>query len=152
MSISIHFIRSFIVKLLKTSSFVLVAALFAGQTFAISAAKEAAIAERIKPAGSICLEGDSSCAAAVAVASSGPRSGEDIYNASCLGCHSTGAAGAPKMGDVADWSGREQARGLKTLYTNAISGYNGMPAKGLCMDCSDEEIEVTVDYILSQSK
>ena len=127
-------------------------AFLAAKSFGISADKEAEIRERIKPAGSICIEGDASCAgAAVAEVSAEPRSGDTIYNASCTACHATGAAGAPKLGDAGAWAPRI-AKGKDTLYTNAINGYNGMPAKGLCMDCSDDEIKVTVDYIISNSK
>ena len=34
------------------------------------------------------------------------------------------------------------------LTNNAYNGYNAMPAKGLCMDCSREEIERSVQYML----
>lgn len=125
--------------------------LIASNSFAISAEKEAAIAERIKPVGDICLEGDSSCAGAVAVVSDEPRSAEDIYNKTCTGCHSTGAAGAPKTGNASEW-GPRKAKGLETLYTHALNGFNGMPPKGLCMDCSDDELKSTVDFILSKIK
>ena len=126
--------------------------LLASKGFAMSDEKKAEIAERIKPVGSVCLEGDDSCAGAVAVsASAEPRSGDAIFNASCTGCHSTGAAGAPKIGDAGAWATRK-GKGMDTLYSNAINGFNGMPPKGLCMDCSDDEIKATVDYILSKSK
>ena len=51
----------------------------------------------------------------------------------------TGAAGAPKTGDAAAWAPRI-AKGMDTLYGNAINGVGAMPAKGLCADCSDDEI------------
>ncbi|MCL4132937.1 UNVERIFIED_CONTAM: hypothetical protein GTU68_017445 [Idotea baltica] len=84
------------------------------------------------------------------MASTGPRSGEDIFNKSCTACHSSGAAGAPKL-VAADWESR-LAQGVDTLYANAIGGVRGMPAKGLCMDCSDDEMKAAVDYMLEQSK
>jgi cytochrome c5 len=120
---------------------------------AISDAKRDAIAERLKPVGTVCLASDSSCASAgAAVAAAGPaKSGEEVYNSSCNACHMTGAAGAPKMGDAGAWGGRVADRGVDGLHTNAISGYNGMPPKGLCMSCSDDEIIAAVDYILAQS-
>lgn len=115
---------------------------------------EDAISARLAPVGSVCVEG-SDCAAATAASSagsaSGPRSGEEIYNAACTACHSTGAAGAPKLGDVAAWSAR-LSQGMDVLYRNAINGINGMPAKGLCMDCSDEELDATVDYMVEASR
>jgi cytochrome c5 len=119
---------------------------------AVSDKQRAAIEERTKPVGSVCVEGDSSCADAVASGSGGgSKSGEEIYNTSCMACHSTGAAGAPKVGDVAGWSPRI-AKGIDQLYANAIGGINGMPAKGLCMACSDDELKATVDYMLEKSK
>ena len=79
------------------------------------------------------------------------RSGEDVFNKSCTACHSTGAAGAPKVGVAADWTVRVD-QGMDTLYANAINGVRGMPPKGLCMDCSDDELKASVDYMLEQSK
>lgn len=108
------------------------------------------VAERTAPIGNVCMAGEE-CAAAVAVAASGPRSGDEVYNSKCLACHNTGAAGAPKLGNAAVWSAR-LSKGIETLYTNAIKGYGGMPAMGLCMDCSEDEIKASVDYILENSK
>lgn len=108
------------------------------------------ISARTSPMGSLCMSGEQ-CAAAPIVVASGPRSGEDIYGSKCIACHGSGAAGAPKLGDTAAWAARI-GKGIDVLYTGAISGINGMPAKGLCMDCSDDEIKATVDYMLSQSQ
>ncbi len=112
-----------------------------------------AIAERLKPAGDVCIEGDP-CASevvAAAAASSGPRSGEDIYKASCTACHDSGVAGAPKFGDAAGWE-PHIAKGIDTLHTNAVNGINAMPPKGTCADCSDEEVHAAVDYIVEAIK
>ena len=119
--------------------------------FALTDKQRAEMEERIKPAGEVCLQGDSSCGAAVASSGGGAKSGEEIYNSNCMACHSTGAAGAPKLGDAAAWTARLD-KGIETVYANAINGINGMPAKGLCMSCSDEDIEATVDYMLENSK
>ncbi len=113
------------------------------------------VAERIKPVGNVCIEGEK-CDAAVAVAataanSSEPRSGEAVYNTACTACHSSGAGGAPIVGDAAAWVDRI-AQGNDTLYTHAIKGINAMPAMGLCMDCSEEEIKVAVDYMVAGSQ
>ncbi|MGH1441551.1 MAG: c-type cytochrome [Cellvibrionaceae bacterium] len=116
----------------------------------VGAAVKDEVAKRTSPVGELCMAGDS-CAAAPVVVASGPRSGEDIYNSKCLACHNTGAAGAPKLGDAGAWAPRI-AQGNDTLYTHAIGGFKGMPAKGLCMDCSDDEIKVTVDYMVENSK
>ena len=111
-----------------------------------------AMKERLKPAGEVCMAGDDCAAAPVAqAASSGPRSGEEVYTSKCAACHGTGAAGAPKYGVAGDWAPRV-GKGLDTLYANALNGFNGMPAKGLCMDCSDDEVTAAVDHMLDGSK
>ncbi|SMF13219.1 Cytochrome c5 [Alteromonadaceae bacterium Bs31] len=133
-------------KLLKVALLALI-------TASIAAFAADSIEDRIKPVGDTCMAGDDCAAAAAApatAAASGPRSGEDIYP-KCASCHDTGAAGAPKLGDVAAWAPRLE-KGIEVLYGHAISGFNGMPAKGLCFDCSDDEIKVTVDYMLEKSK
>lgn len=113
---------------------------------------EKEIAERTMPVGVVCVEGDP-CASAVTAgaASSEPRSGEEIYNKSCASCHATGVAGAPIFADAAQWVDRI-AKGMDTLYANSINGINAMPPKGLCMDCSDEELNATVDYMVEAAK
>ncbi len=121
---------------------------------AISAFHVAAetVEDRIKPAGTVCMAGDDCASAAGKVASAdGPRSGKDVYDAKCAMCHATGAAGAPKLGDVAGWAARI-GKGSDVLYASAISGFKGMPAKGLCFDCSDVELKATVDYMVDNSK
>jgi len=111
------------------------------------------IATRIGKVGTVCVDGGECKApvAAVAVVASGPRSGEDVYNAACAGCHNSGAAGAPKFADATAWSPRI-SKGIDMLVSNAINGIGAMPARGLCMDCSDDEIRVTVEYMVDATK
>ncbi len=105
-----------------------------------------AMKKRIKPAGDLCMEGSDCAAAPVAAPTGEPRSGQVVYDTKCFTCHASGAAGAPKLGDAAAWAPRI-ANGVDTLYANAINGVGGMPAKGLCMDCSDDEIKDAVDHM-----
>lgn len=111
------------------------------------------ILKRIQPVGEVCVAGEDcgDIAAPAATASTGPRTGEDIYKSTCFGCHGTGAAGAPKFGDAAAWE-PYISKGIDTLISNAISGINAMPPRGTCGDCSDEEIAATVNYIVDHSK
>ncbi|MGA0935682.1 MAG: c-type cytochrome [Pseudohongiellaceae bacterium] len=126
--------------------------IFSGALFAADDDIEDII-ERISPPGSVCLIGDA-CAGGATVASaggagSGPSDPVQIYNTYCVACHGSGANNAPVLGDAAMWQPRLE-KGMDTLYENAINGLNNnaMPAKGLCMACSDEAIMATVDYLV----
>jgi len=109
---------------------------------------EDAIRERIQPAGSVCIQGEECAAAsgAAAASASGPRSGEDVYNASCAACHGVGVLGAPKKGAAADWAPRLE-KGFDAVLANAINGINAMPPKGTCGTCSDEEISAAIEFM-----
>lgn len=74
------------------------------------------------------------------------------YQNTCFACHGTGAAHAPEVGDIIEWEIRLE-KGLDTLVQNTISGLNGvMPAKGLCVDCSDDQLKAIVEYMLESSE
>jgi len=113
------------------------------------------IAERVAPAAAPCVEGeDCNTAAPVVVAApvvAEAPSAKDTYQAKCFACHGTGAAGAPKLGDKAAWATRI-AQGIDVLYGHALNGFNAMPPKGTCMDCSDDSIKALVDYMVENSK
>jgi cytochrome c5 len=79
--------------------------------------------------------------------SGGP--GVGTYEGYCSGCHAMGSGGAPKMGDKAAWDALQKKYSKDQLYNFAIHGIEGMPAKGTCASCSDDEIKQTVDYMLS---
>jgi cytochrome c5 len=70
-----------------------------------------------------------------------------------MACHTTGAGGAPVLGDVAAWADRI-AKGTDVLYASGINGVpgTGMIAKGGCMACSDEEINAAVDFMIAGSQ
>ena len=80
--------------------------------------------------------------------SGGARSGEAVYNSACVACHGSGVLGAPKLQVAADWQPRIDERSLDGLLKNAINGYNAMPPKGTCGDCSDDEIKAAIDYMI----
>lgn len=106
---------------------------------------DAEIAKRIAPVGEVYLAED---AAKQQVAqATGPRDGASIYQSVCTACHSSGVLGAPKYAEAADWTERS-AKGNALLIKNAIEGFNQMPAKGGCSNCSDEEITAAVEYML----
>ncbi|NUY57030.1 MULTISPECIES: c-type cytochrome [Salinivibrio] len=118
----------------------------AAQALEVSEQEKAAIAERIAPVGDVYIDGEAPTQTAAAEPT-GPRSGDQVYNTYCTACHSTGAAGAPKTGDAAAWGPRVD-KGMETLAKHAINGFNAMPAKGTCMDCSDDEIVAAIEHML----
>jgi cytochrome c5 len=122
-------------------------------TTLVLGASDDLIRDRIKPAGEVCLVGDA-CAAAAGITVAGATAAaamnpDQVYNTYCFACHGTGANNAPVMGDSAAWAPRI-AKGIDVLYDSVINGFNGgvMPAKGLCMSCSDADLQATVDYMI----
>jgi len=103
-----------------------------------------AMMERIAPAGQVRTEAEPVAMVQTAVAAA-PRSGEELANGACASCHISGAAGAPKFDDTAEWQARA-AGGLEALVKSVIEGKGGMPARG-ASDYSDEEITRAVEYM-----
>lgn len=91
-------------------------------------------------------------AEAPAVASS--VDGEVVYNKACMACHAAGVAGAPKIGDAADW-GPRIAQGETVLFEHSLKGFTGkkgvMPPRGGFMNLSDDEVRAAVAHMVSQS-
>ncbi|MEY4022808.1 MAG: hypothetical protein RI960_1820 [Pseudomonadota bacterium] len=99
-----------------------------------------AIAARLKP---VADEGYT------LVDASAPRTlkaGGEVYNAACVACHGSGAAGAPKFGDKAAWGARVK-QGYDTLVSHAIKGIRAMPAKGGNPDLDDIEVARAVVHM-----
>ncbi len=129
------------------------------------------MAKRLKPVGELVLASDSpqpecngedpaepaqrrKSAASGSCSRSGCGGGDKaktIYTASCAACHTTGAAGAPKLGDKSAWAPRIKAV-WRQLYNSALKGKNAMPAKGGNASLSDADVKAVVDYMVSQSK
>ena len=107
-----------------------VAGVYAGET-GRAAAQEAAAA---------------AAAAAPQVAFDGSLDGGLIYDRACASCHDAGIAGAPEM-EASAWAGRLD-KGKEELIANAINGIGAMPPRGGRRDLSDEQIEVSVAYML----
>ena len=81
--------------------------------------------------------------------------GKAVYDKTCKMCHTSGLAGAPKLGDKADWNTRSN-QGIDTLVKHAINGFKGskgmMPPKGGNAALSDADIKSAVQYMLDSSK
>lgn len=116
------------------------------------AAVEEQIAARLQPAGTVCVFGQE-CAAGMRApgAAAAPTDPMEVYNTFCQACHATGANNAPKFADKEAWAPRI-AKGIDVLHENAVKGINAMPAKGTCVDCTDETIHATVDYLVDAAK
>lgn len=144
-----------------------------------SALAQQSIEDNVRPVGQVCLVGQScvgsaagnapmtssSAAAPVAavveevvevveevveaVAEVAAFDVESTYQMSCFACHGTGAAGAPIMGDADAWTTRME-KGMDAVMANVVNGVNAMPPKGLCMTCSDDNLQALVDYMSGQ--
>ncbi len=88
------------------------------------------------------------CAGVAAAAETTPEAGKPVYESACAGCHGTGAAGAPKYGDAAQWAPRLK-KGIEALYQSALKGTaKGMPPKGGRSDLTDDQVRAAVNYML----
>lgn len=74
------------------------------------------------------------------------RDGATVYDAVCMACHASGAAGAPKAGDKAAWAPRI-ATGTAALIKGVTNGKNAMPPKGGGSDLTDAEIKAAVEHL-----
>jgi len=78
--------------------------------------------------------------------------GKMVYDSACFVCHASGAAGAPLLGNKAQWAPRI-AQGMDALNSSAINGkLPGMPPKGGRMDLSDQAVLDAVAYMVEQAK
>ncbi|TWH76253.1 cytochrome c5 [Azomonas agilis] len=127
-------------------------AVFGGWLNGAHAMTEASIAERLKPVGEVCVQGQPCAAAGASTGASGgaagARTGHEIVNKFCSVCHATGLLNAPKIGDSAAWKARSDSQGgLDGLLKFALSGLNAMPPKGTCADCSDDELKAAIQHM-----
>lgn len=103
------------------------------------------------------------------------NSGKDIYDRFCTACHSPSMSpmfGSPALHDVSAWNDRKEnafiravesdsslksavgsqkeEASLKELVKSAINGTDkGMPPKGTCNDCSDDELKSVIKFMSS---
>ncbi|HET6493214.1 MAG TPA: c-type cytochrome, partial [Burkholderiales bacterium] len=77
--------------------------------------------------------------------------GKSVFDGTCMACHATGVAGAPKAGDKAAWAPRLKA-GVDALYASALKGKNAMPPKGGNAALADADVKSAVDYMVGLVK
>ena len=102
------------------------------------------VAKRLQPVGRVEFAGGGGGGAA------GGRSGEEVVKAVCSTCHQAGVAGAPKIGDKAQWAPRIK-QGLQTMVATAMKGKGAMPPKGGNPSLGDDEVARAVVYMANQS-
>ena len=68
------------------------------------------------------------------------------WSRSCALCHITGEAGAPVVGDTAEWQRRLQ-QGEEAIINNVVEGFNSMPPLGYCMACEVSDFRAMVAYM-----
>lgn len=109
----------------------------------------AAISARTKPVGEVKAAEPTAEKATVGAGEPAQAAitGEAIYNKHCTVCHSSGIAGAPKIGDGATWAPRMK-KGLDGMLQQAIKGINAMPPKGTCVTCTDAQLKQAIQYML----
>ena len=159
--------RGVIVKRLAVASLALFFALLGAHAQAAGADRgaplgerslfsERAISERLRSPGRVCLEGDEDCgeerlAVAEEEEDTGPRPGPQIYSQACAACHDTGAAGAPRTGDLDDWSDRFD-KGLDQMVQSTVDGLGAMPPMGGCGDCDEDDLKRAIEHIMEQTQ
>ena len=122
-----------------------------------------ALAQRLAPVARLQVEGAGEVAPAApgaapkvaavapAAAAGGKSDGKKVYDATCMACHATGAANAPKLGDKAAWAPRLKA-GKDALYAAALKGKGAMPPKGGNAALPDADVKAAVDYLVGASR
>lgn len=74
------------------------------------------------------------------------RSGETVYQATCIVCHGNGLLGAPRLGDHKRWK-KLVREGLDELVPAALKGVRAMPPKGNNPTLSDLEVARAVVFM-----
>jgi len=115
------------------------------------AATAAPAAASPAPAAAAAAAAAPAAAAPAPVASAASADGKKVYDATCMVCHATGVAGAPKYGDKAAWAPRV-ATGEETLVKNSINGIRAMPPRGGNGGLSDDQVRAAVQYMLASVK
>ena len=82
-----------------------------------------------------------------------PHEGLQIVQHYCANCHAIKPViqlGAPRMGILADWEPRIK-KGMKALFKNTDEGFNAMPARGGCFECSDQQLLLAILSMLPEA-
>jgi cytochrome c5 len=77
--------------------------------------------------------------------------GKAVYDKTCVACHATGVANAPKFGDKAAWAPRA-ATGKAALLASVKAGKGAMPPMAGNAALKDDEIAAAIDFMLAAAK
>ena len=89
-------------------------------------------------------------AAPAAAATPAADVGKNIYSTTCVACHGSGVAGAPKFGDKAAWA-PFIAKGIDDMVQKATQGVGAMPPKG-GSTASDADFKAAIQYMVDAAK
>ncbi|QXZ08945.1 c-type cytochrome [Comamonas sp. Y33R10-2] len=89
-------------------------------------------------------------AEAAAAPAAASNVGKGIYDTTCVVCHSSGVAGAPKFGDKAAWA-PFIAQGMDQIVAKATKGVGAMPPKG-GSTASDADFKAAIQYMVDAAK
>ncbi len=75
---------------------------------------------------------------------------QGVFKRSCGMCHNGQLPMAPREGDSAAWKPRLE-KGMNTLVKHVTEGFNAMPARGMCMDCSADDYTHVIEWMSRQN-
>ena len=84
--------------------------------------------------------------AALASSALAAQDPEAVFNRACGACHNGQLPMAPKKGDATAWKPRLD-KGMDTLVQHVTNGFNAMPPRGLCTDCSAEDYQTIIHWM-----
>lgn len=76
--------------------------------------------------------------------------GKAIYDKTCVACHASGVANAPKFGDKAAWAPRI-ATGNAAMLASVIKGKGAMPPKA-GTNLGEDELKAAIEYMVNAAK
>ncbi|HJE62299.1 c-type cytochrome [Alcaligenes faecalis] len=87
--------------------------------------------------------------AAVPAAHADSEEALKLYKSSCMVCHASGMANAPRLGDKARWAPLI-AQGEDALMEVVINGKGAMPPRGAAPKATDEQLRSVVRYMVEK--
>ncbi|MBA2651796.1 MAG: cytochrome c5 family protein [Tatlockia sp.] len=79
--------------------------------------------------------------------------GRQIVSHFCSSCHAVKPLiplGAPRISNKDDWSPRIK-KGLADLLTHTENGFNAMPPRGGCFECTDKQLHLAILAMLPEA-